>query len=44
MLHLLREASIEAAMKTFDGADAIVQRNIATLQQLGPEGWRQLWV
>lgn len=44
MLHLLREASIEAAMKNFDGAEAIVERNIATLQQLGLEGWRKLWV
>jgi uncharacterized protein len=44
MLHLLRESSIEEAMKNFDGADAIVDRNIATLQQLGLEGWRKLWV
>jgi uncharacterized protein len=44
MLHLLRESSIEEAMKNFDGADAIVDRNIATLQQLGLEGWRRLWV
>jgi uncharacterized protein len=44
MLHLLREASIEAAMQNFEGADAIVDRNIATLQQLGTEGWRKLWV
>ena len=44
MLHLLREASIEAAMQNFDGADAIVDRNINTLQQLGLEGWRKLWV
>jgi hypothetical protein len=44
MLHLLREASIEAAMQNFDGADAIVERNMATLQKLGLEGWRKLWV
>ena len=44
MLHLLREASIEAAMQNFDGADAIVDRNINTMQQLGLEGWRKLWV
>ncbi len=44
MLHLLRESSIEAAMQNFDGADAIVDRNITTLQQLGLEGWRKLWV
>ena len=44
MLHLLREASIESAMQNFVGADAIVDRNISTLQQLGLEGWRKLWV
>jgi uncharacterized protein len=44
MLHLLRESSIEVAMQNFDGADAIVERNISTLQQLGLEGWRKLWV
>ncbi len=44
MLHLLREASIEAAMQSFDGADAIVDRNIATMRQLGLEGWRKLWI
>jgi uncharacterized protein len=43
-LHLLREASIESAMQNFEGADAIVDRNIATLQHLGLEGWRKLWV
>ncbi len=43
-LHLLRESSIEAAMKSFDGADAIVERNITTLQRLGLEGWRKLWL
>jgi uncharacterized protein len=44
MLHILREASVEAAMQNFDGADAIVDRNIATLQKLGLEGWRKLWI
>jgi hypothetical protein len=31
-------------MQNFDGADAIVERNMATLQKLGLEGWRKLWV
>jgi uncharacterized protein len=44
ILHLLRESSIEEAMKSFDGADAIVDRNMATLQRLGLEGWRKLWI
>ena len=44
MLHLLRESSIEDAMKNFDGADAIVNRNIETMQRLGLEGWRKLWL
>lgn len=43
-LHLLRESSIEEAMQNFDGADAIVERNIAMLQRLGLEGWRKLWL
>lgn len=44
VLHLLRESSIEEAMRNFDGADAIVDRNIATMQRLGLEGWRKLWL
>jgi hypothetical protein len=44
MLHLLREDSIERAMQSFDGADAIVDRNIATMRRLGLEGWRKLWI
>lgn len=43
-LHLLRESSIEQAMKNFEGADEIVDRNIDTLQRLGIEGWRKLWI
>lgn len=42
MLHLLREASVDKATAAFPDADAIVERNLATLQQLGPEGWQQL--
>lgn len=38
-LHLLREASIEAAVAAVPDTDAIFQRNIETLRQLGWAGW-----
>jgi uncharacterized protein len=41
-LHLLREASVERAVAAFPDPDAIVERNIATLEDLGHEGWRKL--
>jgi uncharacterized protein len=41
-LHLLREDSVARAVDAFPDPDAIVERNIATLQQLGVDGWRQL--
>ena len=42
-LHLLREDSVERAVESAGGdAVAIVERNIATLRQLGPEGWKAL--
>jgi len=41
-LHLLREDSIERAVQAFPEAESIYERNIATLQRLGPEGWRRL--
>ncbi len=42
-LHLLREDSIERAVASDAGdADAIVERNIATLQALGHQGWQRL--
>lgn len=41
-LHLLREASIEAAVEAFPDAADIYERNIETLRQLGTEGWRKL--
>lgn len=41
-LHLLREDSIERAVAAFPEAEAIYERNIETLQQLGADGWRQL--
>lgn len=42
MLHLLREASVERAVAAFPDPDVIVERNIATLERLGIEGWRRL--
>jgi len=41
-LHLLREASVERAVAAFPDPHAIVERNIATLEKLGIEGWRKL--
>ena len=42
MLHLLREASVERAVAAFPYPDAIVDRNIETLEELGVEGYRKL--
>lgn len=39
LLHLLREHSIEKAVSSYPDVDAIPQRNIETLQRLGPAGW-----
>lgn len=41
-LHLLREASIDAAVAAFPEADSIYERNIETLRRLGVEGWHRL--
>ena len=41
-LHLLREDSIERAVQAFPEAETIYERNIATMQRLGLEGWRRL--
>jgi len=41
-LHLLREDSVERAVAAFPDPDVIVERNIATLDKLGVEGWKQL--
>jgi hypothetical protein len=41
ILHLLREDSVERAIETAGGdAQAIVERNMQTLRDLGPDGWR----
>jgi uncharacterized protein len=41
MLHLIRQDSVEAVMAE-RSPDSIVERNIATLRQLGERGWRAL--
>ncbi|RXR02036.1 DUF1415 domain-containing protein [Pseudoxanthomonas composti] len=41
-LHLLREDSVERAVAAFPDPDVIVERNIATLDKLGVDGWRRL--
>jgi uncharacterized protein len=43
MLHLLREDSVERAVASEGGdAEAIVERNVRTLRELGAEGWQAL--
>ena len=41
-LHLLREASIKQALKSYSAAETIYERNQATLNSLGRVGWDQL--
>ena len=41
-LHLLREDSVSRAVDAFPDPDAIVERNIATLEKLGHQGWNDL--
>lgn len=42
ILHLLRESSIERAVKIFPEAHVIFEKNIATMQQLGLEAWQRM--
>ena len=42
-LHLLREASVDRAVEAFPDPDAIVERNLRTLDELGHAGWRKLF-
>ena len=41
-LHLLRESSIDQAVKSFPQAEQIFEQNIRTLERLGHEGWDAL--
>ena len=43
-LHLLRESSIDRAVAAFPEAEAIFERNIETMERLGHEGWKKLWL
>ncbi len=43
-LHLLREASIDRAVEAFPEADAIYEKNMQVLEQLGPAGWHALGI
>ena len=38
-LHLLREESVDRAVAAFPEAEAIFEKNMATLEKLGPQGW-----
>ena len=45
-LHLLREDSVDRAVAAFPDAESIFERNMATLEKLGPQGWaavRKSW-
>ena len=42
MLHLLREESVERAVEAFPDPDAIVDRNIETMERLGLDGYLKL--
>ncbi|MEO5628402.1 MAG: DUF1415 domain-containing protein [Thermomonas sp.] len=41
-LHLLREDSVALAVEAYPEPDAIIERNVATMQKLGIEGFRKL--
>ena len=41
-LHLIREASIDRAVEAFPEAEMIYEANMATMEKLGPEGWKAL--
>lgn len=43
ILHLLRESSIERAVEAVEDTDAIYERNVARLRQMGVAGWNGLW-
>ena len=42
ILHLLREDSVERAVAAYPEPDAIIERNIATMRELGADGFREL--
>jgi hypothetical protein len=42
-LHLLREDSVSRAVEVYPDPDSIVERNYATLRELGHAGWARLF-
>ncbi|RZA18680.1 MAG: DUF1415 domain-containing protein [Lysobacteraceae bacterium] len=42
ILHLLREDSVDRAVTAYPEPDSIIERNVATMQGLGAEGFRKL--
>ena len=42
ILHLLREASIDRAVEAFPEAEQIFEKNMATMENLGHDGWDAL--
>lgn len=42
ILHLLREESIERAVEAFPDAEDIFEKNIATMERIGIDGWKKL--
>lgn len=44
ILHLLREESIDRAVETYPDVDAIPERNMALLQEMGEAGWNKLGI
>lgn len=42
ILHLLREDSVDRATAAYAEPDAIIERNVATMKELGAEGFRKL--
>lgn len=42
ILHLLREDSLDRAVAAYPDPDGIIERNIATMRELGAEGFRRL--
>lgn len=42
ILHLLREDSVDRAVAAYPEPDSIIERNVATMRELGAEGFRKL--
>jgi uncharacterized protein len=42
-LHLIREDSIDEAVKAFPEAEAIFETNMQTMEKLGSDGWEKLF-